>query len=125
VADYRPAAPAEGKLKKAGGPLRVELVPNPDILLELGRTKTRQLLVGFAAESSEDLLTSARAKLEAKHLDLIVANRAGGPGDAFGADAAAAVLLDARGDVQTLTKRPKSDLAAAILDRVEGLLSQR
>lgn len=122
VADYRPAAPAEGKVKKTGQPMQIELVPNPDILLELGRTKTRQLLVGFAAESGEDPLPGARTKLEAKHLDLIVANRAGGPGDAFDAEASAAVLLDARGDVQTLTQRPKPELAAAILDRIEALL---
>jgi phosphopantothenoylcysteine decarboxylase/phosphopantothenate--cysteine ligase len=124
VADYRPAAPVEGKLKKTGRPLTVEFVPNPDILAELGQAKTRQLLVGFAAESGDDLVAAARAKLAAKHLDLIVANHAGGPEDAFGADAAAAVLVDARGDVQTLTQRPKPELAAAILDRVEALLKQ-
>ncbi|MEJ2200011.1 MAG: bifunctional phosphopantothenoylcysteine decarboxylase/phosphopantothenate--cysteine ligase CoaBC, partial [Desulfuromonadaceae bacterium] len=74
VADYRPAERCEQKIKK--GPqaqLSLLLEKNPDILAELGRLKTTQLLVGFAAETT-DLATHARQKLADKNLDMIVAS---------------------------------------------------
>jgi len=77
VADYRPAEAAGEKIKKADGALRVELVPNPDILAEVGALDDRPaMVVGFAAETSE-LEAAARGKLEAKRLDLIAANHVG------------------------------------------------
>ncbi|MDE3198521.1 MAG: bifunctional phosphopantothenoylcysteine decarboxylase/phosphopantothenate--cysteine ligase CoaBC, partial [Acidobacteriota bacterium] len=76
VADFRPAHPAAGKIKKTGRPLTLELEPAPDILAELGRNKGNRLLIGFAAETS-DLRTYAAAKLEAKNCDIIAANLVG------------------------------------------------
>lgn len=125
VADFRPASPAEAKLKKDAMPSAIALAPNPDILAEMGRIKTSQILVGFAAESSGDLAQAGQAKLAAKRLDLIVANRAGGEQDAFGAEASAAVLVAADGDIQDLARRSKPELAAAILDRVAALADAR
>jgi phosphopantothenoylcysteine decarboxylase/phosphopantothenate--cysteine ligase len=122
VADFRPAAVTEQKLKKHEMKPNIELIPNPDILAEMGQKKTRQILVGFAAESVPDLEAAGRKKLESKKLDLIVVNAAGGEHDAFAAEASAALLLDARGHKQILSKRLKSELAAAILSRIEGLL---
>jgi phosphopantothenoylcysteine decarboxylase / phosphopantothenate---cysteine ligase len=119
VADFRPASPAEQKIKKSAMPPRLELAPNPDILAELGRAKTRQVLVGFAAESGSNLEGAAREKMKNKNLDLIVANAAGGDQDAFGAEESSALLLDARGGNQELGRQSKAALAAAILNVVE------
>jgi phosphopantothenoylcysteine decarboxylase / phosphopantothenate---cysteine ligase len=124
VADFRPAAPAKHKIKKTEMPKALELEANPDILAEMGRTKTTQFLVGFAAESAGDLAQAGLEKLRAKHLDLIVANRAGGADDAFDAEASAAVLVDAAGSRVDLIRQPKTELASAILTRVVELLSQ-
>ena len=73
VSDFRPASRHAGKLHRSEGPLRLELVPNPDILAELGRRKSRQWTIGFAVESS-DPLAGARAKLVAKQCDAVVVN---------------------------------------------------
>lgn len=75
VADYRPKEYYDKKIKKAEGNLFIELVRNPDILLEMGKRKERQYLVGFAAETN-DIKENAIRKLEKKNLDLIVANDA-------------------------------------------------
>jgi phosphopantothenoylcysteine decarboxylase/phosphopantothenate--cysteine ligase len=76
VADYRPAARFSGKLRRTAEPLQLELVPNPDILAEIGRRKTHQWTVGFAVES-DDAMARARVKLRAKNCDAIVLNLRG------------------------------------------------
>ncbi|MCS7277273.1 MAG: bifunctional phosphopantothenoylcysteine decarboxylase/phosphopantothenate--cysteine ligase CoaBC [Aquificaceae bacterium] len=73
VADYRPAETYIGKLKKQEK-FTLELVKNPDILQELGNSKEKRLLVGFALEEENDLLKNALEKLQRKNLDAIVAN---------------------------------------------------
>ena len=80
VADFRPKAVADGKLKKESGTPELHLEPTPDILRELGERKGDRILVGFAAETS-DLETAGRGKLHAKHLDLVVVNEVGPRGD--------------------------------------------
>lgn len=76
VADYRPAAPAETKLKKSADRLTLELVRNPDILAEVAARPDRPFTVGFAAET-EALAEHAEAKRRAKNLDMIAANLVG------------------------------------------------
>jgi phosphopantothenoylcysteine decarboxylase/phosphopantothenate--cysteine ligase len=83
VADYRPAVQAEQKIKKDGTNRTLELVPNPDILAELVRKKTSQILIGFAAET-ENLLANALHKMQKKNVDLLVANDITKPGAGFG-----------------------------------------
>jgi phosphopantothenoylcysteine decarboxylase/phosphopantothenate--cysteine ligase len=83
VADYRPAVQAEQKIKKDGTNRTLELVPNPDILAELGRKKTSQILIGFAAET-ENLLANAQQKMQKKNVNLLVANDVTKPGAGFG-----------------------------------------
>jgi phosphopantothenoylcysteine decarboxylase / phosphopantothenate---cysteine ligase len=83
VADYRPAVQADQKIKKDGTSRTIELVPNPDILAELGRKKTSQILVGFAAET-ENLLANAQEKMLRKNVNLLVANDITKPGAEFG-----------------------------------------
>lgn len=82
VADYRPAETHEGKRKKSGEPWQLTLVPNPDILAELGATKAHQFLIGFAAETG-DPIAAATGKLTRKKADLIVANDVSQPGSGF------------------------------------------
>lgn len=85
VADYRPVRQVEQKIKKHEESLSLELVKNPDILLEMGERKTRQLLIGFAAET-ENVEANAVDKLRHKNCDLLVANDVGAEGAGFGTD---------------------------------------
>ena len=77
VADFRPRAVSERKIKKEdlapGEGLRIDLVPNPDILAGISAERGERVVVGFAAES-HDLVAAARRKLERKGCDLLVAN---------------------------------------------------
>lgn len=124
VADMRPAAPAQHKLKKGAASdadllSRIELVENPDILATLAaRKRAGQIVVGFAAET-DDVLENARLKLDAKHADLIVGNQVG-EGRAFGTEDNQAVLVT-DGGVEGLPLMPKRALADLILDRAAGL----
>jgi len=122
VADFRPKAVAEGKLKKEAGVPDLHLEPTPDIIGELGQRKGTRVLVGFAAETS-DLAAAGEKKLRTKHLDLVVVNEVGRAGTGFGSDTNVAMILAADGPVEPLRTWTKAELAAAICDRVAGLLA--
>jgi phosphopantothenoylcysteine decarboxylase/phosphopantothenate--cysteine ligase len=118
VADFRPAKPADRKLKKHEGPPVIELEPTHDFLVDLGRAKPAgQVLVGFAAET-DDVVANARDKLARKGLDLIVANDVGAPGAGFEHDTNAAVLVFADGIDQDVPLSDKRAVARAVLDAV-------
>ena len=123
VADFRPMEAALGKLKKDEGPPRLELVPTPDILAELGEVRGDRVLIGFAAET-EDVEAAGRAKLVAKGLDLLVANEVGREGTGFGAESNHAAILSRTGDDERLREWTKAELAAAVCDRLTKLLSR-
>ena len=120
VADMRPAAPVDHKLKKGSSDdadllSRIELVENPDILATLAAQKhDGQVVIGFAAET-DDVVANAQRKLASKHADLIVANRVG-EGVAFGTDDNQATFVLADGSVE-LPLMPKRELADRILDQ--------
>lgn len=120
VSDYRSAHAAESKLTKRDAPMTLDLVPNPDILHEIGEQKGTRFVVGFAAETQE-LIPRARRKLAAKHLDLIVANDVSQEDAGFGSDNNQVVLLDSAGGVEPLPLLSKREVARRILDRVVGL----
>ena len=125
VADYRPAERAEHKLKKRPGEEERELrlVRTPDILAGLGERfagRDRPVLVGFALET-RDLAAAARAKLEAKGADLIVANLAE---RALGREDDEALILDRDGGAVETGPLDKRALADRILDRVRDLLER-
>src|SRR4029453_14363673 len=101
VADFRPKAVADQKLKKEAGVPELLFQPTPDILAELGERRKDQVLVGFAAET-EDLERAGRAKLAGKHLDFVVVNRVGREGPGFGADANEAMMLGASEEYEPL-----------------------
>jgi phosphopantothenoylcysteine decarboxylase/phosphopantothenate--cysteine ligase len=111
VCDYRPASRASAKLKKSEEKITLELERTTDILAAMGKRRRKQTLVGFCLET-EDLQRRARHKLEAKQLDLVVAN---GP-EAIGADRFDALLITATGGTQRLEAVSKDELAAKILD---------
>lgn len=115
VADYRPETCAEEKIKKQDGALRISLVRNPDILAEIGRTKGRRVLVGFAMES-KNLLENARQKLVDKNLDFIVANDVTEPGAGFQVDTNVVTILGRDGFLQELPLLDKTAVADRILD---------
>jgi phosphopantothenoylcysteine decarboxylase/phosphopantothenate--cysteine ligase len=120
VSDYRPARRSGAKIKKADGPMPLELVRTPDILKELGAAKGGRLLVGFAAET-EDLVANARKKLEAKNLDLIVANDVTASGAGFGSPTNAVVLLRRDGTRRDVPLASKREVAERILDEIVAL----
>ena len=124
VADFRPKAAAESKLKKESGVPELHLEPTPDIIGELGERKGDRILVGFAAETSE-LEAAGRKKLRAKHLDLVVVNEVGREGTGFGSDTNVAMILSSDGSDEPLRTWTKAELARAICDRLVETLATR
>jgi phosphopantothenoylcysteine decarboxylase / phosphopantothenate---cysteine ligase len=124
VADYRPAAPVEGKRTKDPSPWTVELEPTVDVLATLGAgRRPGQVLVGFAADGADAGLARAREKRLAKNADLVVFNDVSRPDIGFDAADNEVVVLSGDGE-RTVEKSPKGVVAAAVLDEVERLLSK-
>jgi phosphopantothenoylcysteine decarboxylase/phosphopantothenate--cysteine ligase len=127
VADFRPAARAEAKIKKDGTlPPPIELTENPDILADLASHRADQgprgqVIVGFAAETDPDLDT-ARAKLARKGCDLLVMNQVGG-GQGFGPGDNEWVVLAADGGVTGIPRRSKDALADEVLAMASARLT--
>lgn len=118
VADYRPAEPASEKIHKSEGDLILRLERTEDILLSLGRMKSRdQILVGFAAET-EDLRQRALGKMERKNLDWIIANRVGLPDRGFQSDDNAATAYARSGRVEEFPLMPKKLLAQKLMELI-------
>jgi len=125
-ADYQPAERASSKLKKTGGSRTLELQETPDILRStMSVRKPGAVIVGFALET-DDLLANARKKLDSKSLDMIVLNSATEPGAGFGVETNRVTILR-RGSAapEELPLQHKREVADAILDRVEAMLSGR
>jgi phosphopantothenoylcysteine decarboxylase/phosphopantothenate--cysteine ligase len=124
-ADFGVAEPAERKIKKREKPEALALAPTPDIL-----TSTRDarrpgaVVVGFALETG-DAVAGGREKLAAKGLDLVVVNDAQDAGAAFAVDTNRVTIVHRDGRTEPLGLMPKTDVADAILDRVEALLRER
>jgi phosphopantothenoylcysteine decarboxylase/phosphopantothenate--cysteine ligase len=125
VSDYRPAQVHASKLKRASEPLNLELVPNPDLLAEIGEARRGDLplLVGFALETDTDerVILAAREKLTKKKVDLVVANHAE---ESLGLDNVRALLVGAR-DSEPLRAMPKQDAADRLLAWVAARLRER
>ncbi len=127
VADFAPAHPGEGKIKKDGRTgLTLTLEPTVDILSELaGRRRDRQTLVGFAAEHGAEGVARAEDKLSAKHLDALVVNDISRSDIGFDADHNEVTILTvaAGGRIERLHvgRAPKRDVAESILDAVARL----
>ncbi len=116
VADYRVKEYSQQKIKKGDGELILELTRNPDILLEMGKRKNKQILVGFAAES-ENLEENAKKKLEKKNLDMIVANSV----KYFESSSNEVTFLYRDGNSENIPEMSKKNLAYEIMARFETL----
>jgi phosphopantothenoylcysteine decarboxylase/phosphopantothenate--cysteine ligase len=121
VSDFRPATVDAQKIKKGSGGLTLELVKNPDFLLEVPDTLIK---VGFAAET-QDLVGNAAKKLVEKRLDLICANDVSASDAGFAVDTNRVTILDAQGGAEELPLMSKYDVAQRILDRVVPLIAAR
>jgi phosphopantothenoylcysteine decarboxylase / phosphopantothenate---cysteine ligase len=119
VADFAPKRPSAKKIKREGAGLQVELVPNPDIVAEVGEMpdEVRPFLIGFAAES-DDLEANARSKLRDKGLDLIVGNTVGGPFDAIGSDENKVTVFGVEGALTDWPMLPKRQVAERLWDLI-------
>ena len=118
VADYRPDVVAEQKIKKQSSNMTVNLIKNPDILAELGSSKSSQFLVGFAAET-QDLAKNATEKLRRKNLDMLVANDVTQAGAGFESETNIVKVFYQDGVSEELPQMSKRELAAVLLDRVQ------
>ena len=120
VADYRPKEYKKEKIKKSDSDLVIELVRNPDILLEMSKKKEKQLLVGFAAETN-DIKENALKKLEKKNLDIIVANNA----SVMGSDENVIEIIRKDRTSVEISQKSKVELAYDILSEVIFELKKR
>jgi phosphopantothenoylcysteine decarboxylase/phosphopantothenate--cysteine ligase len=125
VADYMPKSAARGKIKKAvaGETLTLELKRTPDILSDV---KGDFIRVGFAAETTENLLEHAKKdELVKKNLDLVAANDITAPGAGFDVDTNIVTLIDRKGKVENLPLMGKREVADKILDRVVRMMGKK
>ncbi|OAS83385.1 MULTISPECIES: bifunctional phosphopantothenoylcysteine decarboxylase/phosphopantothenate--cysteine ligase CoaBC [Metabacillus] len=121
VADYRPINTYEQKLKKQNDDLHIKMERTTDILKELGKLKTHQLLVGFAAETN-NVEEYAKKKLATKNLDLIVANNVTYEGAGFGTDTNIVTIYDRNQVSLELPLLTKQEVAKHLLEKVHVLL---
>lgn len=117
VADYRPAAVADQKIKKHDSSMTIEMEKTDDILKYLGEhKKPGQILCGFSMET-ENMIANSRAKLEKKNLDMIIANNLKDQGAGFRTDTNLVTIITA-GNEKSLELMSKSEVAAAIIDEI-------
>ena len=124
VADYKPKYVSDSKIKKSDSDLSLELDRNKDILFELGKRKTNQILVGFAAETN-DLLENAKKKLTKKNLDFIVANDLKQEGAGFATDTNIAKLIFSNGKIEELPIMTKKELSKRIYDKIIYIIQSK
>ena len=125
VGDFSPESVQKEKIKKSGEePLTLYLHPTQDILKDVAKKKSSQLIVGFAAES-ENIVQSATEKLQRKQLDLIVANDISAPGIGFQSDNNQVILIDRDSKAESLPLLSKMEIADILLDRILGQLNKQ
>jgi phosphopantothenoylcysteine decarboxylase/phosphopantothenate--cysteine ligase len=117
VADYRPVAKSEQKIKRDKEPATLSLQPTTDILASMAKNKGDRLIVGFAAET-QGVAENARKKLVAKNADMIVANDVTAEGAGFDHDTNIVTLFARDGRDLPLPRMSKSEVAQRILDEV-------
>jgi len=117
VADYRPKNVAAEKIKKKESTLDIELEPTKDILASLGVIKKEQFLVGFALETTNELI-NALAKLKQKNLDAIVLNSLNDKGAGFSGNTNKVTFIDKEERNTPFEMKPKSDVAIDIMNEI-------
>jgi len=114
VADYRPAVVESQKIKKKDEHLTLVLEKTEDILAEIGRRRSGQFVIGFAAETT-NLAEHAMKKVRVKNCDLVAANDVSMSGGGFGADRNELHIFDAQGLVETIPLMSKQEVARRLL----------
>ncbi|SEF68012.1 phosphopantothenoylcysteine decarboxylase / phosphopantothenate--cysteine ligase [Caloramator fervidus] len=117
VADYRVENVSNTKIKKSEDSFEIKLIKNKDILLEMGKIKTNQILVGFAAETN-DLIQNAKLKLANKNLDMIIANDITQENSGFNYDTNTVKIIKKDGQLVQLPNMLKQELADIILNYI-------
>ncbi|MFK7953083.1 MAG: bifunctional phosphopantothenoylcysteine decarboxylase/phosphopantothenate--cysteine ligase CoaBC, partial [Ekhidna sp.] len=117
VADYRPENPAQEKIKKQENNLQLNLIKNPDIALELGKQKKKQIHVGFALETNNES-SNAKEKLKKKNFDLIVLNSLNDTGAGFQSDTNKVSFFDKNDNEKKFELKSKQEVAADIVSYV-------
>lgn len=121
VADYKPAAMADQKIKKTSQALTIELVSTRDIAAELGKLKKNgQVIVGFALET-ENERANAEKKIKSKNFDLIVLNSLQDAGAGFGHDTNKITLIDAKNNAKKFNLKSKKEVARDIVNAIIDL----
>lgn len=119
VADYKAKNYSNEKIKKTGDDLNLIFERDRDILKTLGDMKENQILVGFAAESS-NLKENAKGKLDRKNLDYIVANDISKSETGFASDENKVIIISKSGEEVSLEKMSKREVAKNIFDIIKG-----
>ncbi|MCD4711534.1 MAG: bifunctional phosphopantothenoylcysteine decarboxylase/phosphopantothenate--cysteine ligase CoaBC [Bacteroidales bacterium] len=118
VSDFTPVSTSENKVKRGEDEWTIRLKPTKDIAAEMGRRKSdRQLLVGFALETDNEL-ENARLKMKKKNLDLVVLNSLQDLGAGFGTDTNRVTMIDRLGNSDHYELKPKAQVAADLVQRV-------
>jgi len=117
VADYKPAAKANEKIKKKDAALNIDLIPTKDILAYLGEHKEKQFLVGFALETNDEL-AHATDKLKRKNLDLIVLNSLKDKGAGFKSNTNKITIIDANTNTKSFPLKNKELVAEDIFKEI-------
>ena len=122
--DFRPDVVSSQKIKKSKdeSEMTMNFVKNPDVAAHFGRIKTKQVIVGFAAETN-NLVEFAKGKLEEKNLDFIVAIDVTKEGAGFQGNTNIASIIDASGEIVEYPLMSKDELAKIIIDKVAQKLS--
>jgi phosphopantothenoylcysteine decarboxylase/phosphopantothenate--cysteine ligase len=123
VADYRPSAMEQQKIKKGPEEITLQLVRNPDIVAAVASSEQRPFTVGFAAETT-DVLNYARDKMQRKNLDMIVANDVADRSIGFNSDQNAVTVLWRNGE-QALPRAGKDSIARQIIELIAQLGGKR
>lgn len=119
VADFRPADPLDGKLRRLEGPPAIDLESTPDVLGGVAAMVDRPFLVGFAAEVGG--LDEAVAKARRKGVDLLVANDVAAPGSGFGTDTNQVTIVLPDGATEPWSLMSKGEVAERLWDRIAEL----
>jgi phosphopantothenoylcysteine decarboxylase/phosphopantothenate--cysteine ligase len=122
VADFTPAKVSKQKIKKRDNKMQIDLVATKDILASLGKKKSKQILVGFALETSNEL-ENAIDKLERKNLDLIVLNSLQDKGAGFAGSTNKITLINKNKKVKEFSLKQKQEVANDIFEAVLKLLN--
>ncbi len=118
VADYKPKEQSVDKIKKSEIELNLELTKTKDILAELGKLKSKQILVGFALETN-DAIEYGKEKIKKKNLDLIVVNTTSESNPAFGSDFNTVTIIDKHNNLVNFEFKSKAEIAKDIVEAIK------